>query len=228
MVADGRSLPFPNESFDTVFSYSVLQHFSKENVHRTLREIRRVLRVSGEAVIQMPNKFGIRSIYHQLRRIGQTERGIFHVRYWSPSELLATFERIVGPAKLSIDGFFGLGVSNPAISRFCRNICSSSLDVGTATDGGIESSASAERRRQFVCDMQENFRISMTFVPKSRIRRSSNPQAFPCTRTWHLESAWDSRLGNSREIVSAEEMRLMRPTTLTSPQRKRPSQSPAR
>ena len=31
VVGDARFLPFANDSFDTVFCYSVLQHFSKEN-----------------------------------------------------------------------------------------------------------------------------------------------------------------------------------------------------
>jgi 2-polyprenyl-3-methyl-5-hydroxy-6-metoxy-1,4-benzoquinol methylase len=45
LVADGRYLPFENESFDVVFSYSVIQHFSKEDALRTIKEISRILKL---------------------------------------------------------------------------------------------------------------------------------------------------------------------------------------
>src|SRR5687767_692315 len=60
VVGDARFLPFADNSFDTVFSYSVFQHFSKENVRISLDEIRRVLKTDGIALVQMPNRYGIR------------------------------------------------------------------------------------------------------------------------------------------------------------------------
>jgi SAM-dependent methyltransferase/uncharacterized protein YbaR (Trm112 family) len=112
LVADGRYLPFPDSSFDQVFSYSVLQHFSKNDVRLVLPEIRRVLRIGGQSQIQMPNVFGARSLYHQIRRRFRTARD-FEVRYWTPGELLEIFNETVGHATISVDGFFSL---NPQIS----------------------------------------------------------------------------------------------------------------
>jgi 2-polyprenyl-3-methyl-5-hydroxy-6-metoxy-1,4-benzoquinol methylase len=109
VVADARYLPFPENSYDKVFSYSVLQHFSKTNVEMALREIAYVLAKNGEALIQMPNRLGLRSGYQQLRRIGKS-RGIFHVRYWTPWELKRTFTTLIGPSKLFVDGYLGLGI----------------------------------------------------------------------------------------------------------------------
>jgi SAM-dependent methyltransferase/uncharacterized protein YbaR (Trm112 family) len=106
-VADGRYLPFRDGSFDQVFSYSVLQHLSKEDVREILADVRRVLRPAGRSMIQMASMFGIRCLYHQARR-GFRETHGFEVRYWSPGELKATFERLIGPTELSIDGFFSL------------------------------------------------------------------------------------------------------------------------
>lgn len=60
VVADGRYLPFANHSFDAVFSYSVLQHLSKENVRCVLREVRKVLTAAGVSLIEMPNTYGLR------------------------------------------------------------------------------------------------------------------------------------------------------------------------
>jgi SAM-dependent methyltransferase/uncharacterized protein YbaR (Trm112 family) len=107
VVADGRHLPFSDEVFSQVFSYSVLQHISRDEVGKTLLEIRRVLRAGGGAQVQMPNVFGIRCLYHQIRR-GFREARDFEVRYWSPRQLLSAFAAAVGPSRLSVDGYFSL------------------------------------------------------------------------------------------------------------------------
>ena len=109
LVADGRFLPFRDQTFDQIFSYSVLQHLSKENVLAVLDEIRRSLRVAGNALIQMPNVFGIRCLYHQIRR-GFREARDFEVRYWKPAELVSAFTSKIGDSHLSVDGFFSLNV----------------------------------------------------------------------------------------------------------------------
>ena len=109
VVADGRYLPFRDQSFHQAFSYSVLQHFSKRNLCATLNEMHRILREDGNALVQMPNVYGIRCLYHQIRR-GFREARDFEVRYWRPAELLATFSERIGRSELSVDGFFSLNV----------------------------------------------------------------------------------------------------------------------
>jgi len=109
VVADGRYLPFRDRSFDQVFSYSVLQHLSKQNTLATLAEIHRTLRDGGNALVQLPNVYGIRCLYHQIRR-GFREPRNFEVRYWRPAELRAAFEKAIGPSELTVDGFFSLNV----------------------------------------------------------------------------------------------------------------------
>ena len=105
VVGDARYLPFRDELFDVVFSYSVLQHFAKLNVVTTLDEIRRVLQNSGTSCIQMLNSLGLRSLYNQVKR-GPRSPERFEVRYWHPSELVSAFTTHIGPSKLMIDGFF--------------------------------------------------------------------------------------------------------------------------
>ena len=111
IVADARYLPFRAQVFDVAFSYSVLQHFSKDNVRTTLSEMARVLKPGGSSMIQMPNAYGIRSLYHQARR-GFRGAHRFDVRYWTPGELKTAFEGLLGPTSLSVDCFFGLGVQD--------------------------------------------------------------------------------------------------------------------
>lgn len=107
VVADGRFLPFPDSSFDQVFSYSVLQHLSKETTRIVLSEIHRVLASGGQSLIQLPNSLGIRCLYHQARR-GFREAKDFEVRYWTVPELQRMFEATIGPASIEVDGFFSL------------------------------------------------------------------------------------------------------------------------
>ncbi len=109
VVGDARFLPFADDAFDTVFSYGVFQHFSKENVRISLDEVVRVLKPGGKTLVQMPNKYGVRQ-YYNYRRRGFTEGEGFDVRYWTPSELLETFEKKIGATKMTTDCYFGLGI----------------------------------------------------------------------------------------------------------------------
>ena len=119
LVADARNLPFCEDSFDVVFSYSVLQHFDKRDVIRSLSEISRTLKTSAFCMIQMPNIFGMRNLYHQIQR-GFRKPELFDVRYWYPSTLIRVFNIAIGKASLFVDGFFSL---NPDI------VCSKMLPV---------------------------------------------------------------------------------------------------
>jgi SAM-dependent methyltransferase len=108
VVGDGRNLPFADGSFDIVFSYSVLQHFSKEDARASIAEAARVVRPGGTVLIQMANLLGVRQLYNQLRDTARGEKNVFRVRRWLPHELVRTFGELVGPARLSADGYFSL------------------------------------------------------------------------------------------------------------------------
>jgi SAM-dependent methyltransferase len=54
-VADVRSLPFPAGSFDLIYSMGTIEHFDDSAV--AVRELFRVLRPSGIAIVGVPNKF---------------------------------------------------------------------------------------------------------------------------------------------------------------------------
>lgn len=106
VVADARRLPFSDARFDVVFSYGVLQHFSKADVAVSVREIARVVTPDGYSWVQMPNAYGARNLY-QLARRRFREGDAFEVRYWRPDELKRVFEQI-GPTELTTDGFLTL------------------------------------------------------------------------------------------------------------------------
>jgi len=112
VVGDARFLPFRDGTFERVFSYSVLQHLPKQDAALAIAEINRVLRPGEECLVQMPNVFGMRCMYHQMRR-GFREARDFEVRYWMIPELKREFGKHLGSAQVEVDGFFSL---NPQIS----------------------------------------------------------------------------------------------------------------
>lgn len=107
VAADARYLPLQPNSINVAFSYSVLQHMAKHDVRRALREMRRVLAPSGTVAVQLPNARGLRSIWVQARRQWRPATG-FEVRYWTVHELRATFERLVGPTSVTVNGYFSV------------------------------------------------------------------------------------------------------------------------
>ena len=109
VVGDARWLPFRKGSFETVFSYSVIQHFSYEDARKTVSEISRVLEEGGRSLVQLPNALGLRCLYHQIKRGFRTPAG-FEVRYWTPTKMHHTFRDLIGETSLSPDCFFGIGL----------------------------------------------------------------------------------------------------------------------
>ncbi len=104
LVADARYLPFAADTFDTVYSYSVLQHFPREDAASCVAEVARVLKPSGVSLVEMPNAFGARNLLVGLRR--RREPQGFDVRYWSPRELKRLFGELIGPSSLEVDSYF--------------------------------------------------------------------------------------------------------------------------
>lgn len=108
VCGDARCMPFPDDVFDAVFSYSVLQHFDKEHARAAMAEMARVARTSATVLVQMPNIFGVRQLFNRTRQIVQRNHNPFRVRYWTPHELRASVQSTIGPCRLMVDGFFSL------------------------------------------------------------------------------------------------------------------------
>ena len=109
VVGDARHLPFAVASFDGVFSYSVLQHFSRIDATRAVAEMGRILKPGGFARVQMPTRYGVRCLYHQARR-GFADGAGFDVRYWRPADLRRVFTDRIGRTRLDVDCYFGIGL----------------------------------------------------------------------------------------------------------------------
>jgi SAM-dependent methyltransferase/uncharacterized protein YbaR (Trm112 family) len=126
VVGDARHLPFRDQRFDCVYSYSVLQHLSRPDAAEAVAEAGRVLVPGGLAKVQMPTALGVRCLYHQARRGFRDGRG-FEVRYWSLNSLRRLFGSRVGTSRVEADCYFGIGLQQadeplmtPALRRVLR------------------------------------------------------------------------------------------------------------
>jgi dolichol-phosphate mannosyltransferase len=53
------SLPFADATIDGIYNLGVIEHFSEEDIHKILREFRRVLKHDGKVIIFWPPTFGV-------------------------------------------------------------------------------------------------------------------------------------------------------------------------
>ena len=67
-VADGENLPFPDDSFDTVYAHGVVQYTA--NPGRLVEECRRVLKPGGEAIFQVYNRISWLNALGKLMKVG--------------------------------------------------------------------------------------------------------------------------------------------------------------
>lgn len=81
-VGDAYALPFGDQTFDAVVSFETIEHI--EHPQRLLKEIKRVLKKGGFAVISSPNK----SIYNR----GLKEPNRFHLSEMEIGEFTSTLE----------------------------------------------------------------------------------------------------------------------------------------
>jgi SAM-dependent methyltransferase len=108
LVGDLRYLPFCDESFDTVFSYSVLQHLPKLGAFESLREIGRVLRPGGYCLIELPLQPGITNWRHPA--CYSEDLDCWDVRYYGWQEALGLMGSLFDSVTAAADCIFGIGV----------------------------------------------------------------------------------------------------------------------
>lgn len=121
IVGDARYLPFRSSLFDQIFSYSVLQHFSKDDAVKAFQEIGRTLKTGGTSLVQMPNWLGIRSLQHQIKR-GFREPAVFDVRYWSLGRLNEAFQKSIGDTTVTVDCYFGIGLQKSDMKYMSKKV----------------------------------------------------------------------------------------------------------
>ena len=87
---DGKKLPFPDDSVDTVYSSHMLEHV--DDFRTTIRDWHRVVRPGGFIVCIVPHQF----LYEKRRSMPSSWNGD-HKRFYTPASLLWEFETSLRP-----------------------------------------------------------------------------------------------------------------------------------
>ncbi len=89
-VMDAQALEFPDESFDVVVSFSVIDHIPDPAVrHRAILEMGRVVRRGGAVIVTVPNRFGyFRALHRRNVRRGIVS-DVGYQYFYAPGELRA-------------------------------------------------------------------------------------------------------------------------------------------
>lgn len=108
LCANGESLPFPDQSFDYVYSFGVMHHAA--DTQKCVDEARRVLRDGGQALIMLYHRHSLNELVHRLVRVPFEERDELCpvVRRYSRREIRDMF-RAFSTVEITSDFVFGEG-----------------------------------------------------------------------------------------------------------------------
>jgi glycosyltransferase involved in cell wall biosynthesis/2-polyprenyl-3-methyl-5-hydroxy-6-metoxy-1,4-benzoquinol methylase len=88
-VASAVELPFPDSSFDVVFSVEVMEHLHPSDARAHLSEAARVLRRGGRYWVLTPNRVVAYSAAERFGVEGTSAGGDIHLKEWTYAELAA-------------------------------------------------------------------------------------------------------------------------------------------
>ena len=107
-VADAGRLPFPDNSYDYVYSFGVLHHAADTAL--TIREVHRVLKPGGEARIMLYHRRSLNEFVHRLVRVPFEEKDALCpvVRRYTVTEVHSLFDQF-SSVRVHLDHLFGEG-----------------------------------------------------------------------------------------------------------------------
>ena len=110
VVADAGKPPFAPESFDVIWSFSVLQHLHRSRAKDCLERCGGVLKKAGLLAIELPTKFGIRNrfIRHNQEK-EEDKHESWVVRYYTRRELDKLLEERYAHSRIEPHAFGGIG-----------------------------------------------------------------------------------------------------------------------
>jgi SAM-dependent methyltransferase len=105
-VEDGRNLSFADETFDKVFSLSVVEHIPDDGDTACIREIARVLMPGGECYLTVPfwprsrtDYLDDKAVYWAEHSVASGDGKVFYQRRYSEDDL---FARLIAPSALEL------------------------------------------------------------------------------------------------------------------------------
>jgi uncharacterized protein YbaR (Trm112 family)/SAM-dependent methyltransferase len=112
VMADLGHLPFRTGVFDTIFSYSAIQHVDRAKARRCVQSVHRLLRPGGSCLLEFPNRHGLGRLL-RLRRgtpPDDADPASGCVRYYSLRELREMFGGPFADVEIRVDCYLGIGV----------------------------------------------------------------------------------------------------------------------
>ena len=113
VVADLQSLPFAAESFDFVWSFSVIQHAHRERAASCVKEVARVLKPGADCKLEFPIRTGLWNRWRHSRRAAEeSDYESWCVRYYTIEELQDLFVSEFGSFDYQAHCYFGIGTQS--------------------------------------------------------------------------------------------------------------------
>ena len=110
VVADLQELPFQDQVFDLIWSFSVIQHTHYDRLINCLREIKRILNTNGYCFLEFPNKNGFRNRFGPATASNNMEFESWDVRYYTPDEYRKIFLEFFDQFEFSTHSMLGIGI----------------------------------------------------------------------------------------------------------------------
>ncbi len=112
IVADLKEIPFNDNLFNLVWSFSVIQHTHKKRMLNCLKDIQRILVPGGFTKLEFPNKNGIRNKTGPAKQYATQadDYDSWAVRYYTINEYREIFNTVFGNFKFTNHSFLGIGV----------------------------------------------------------------------------------------------------------------------
>ncbi len=136
VVADLENIPFVDNAFEKVWSFSVIQHTHYKRLTNCLKHIGRVLSPSGSTTLEFPNKSGIRNNFSNVSYSEKykDDYNSWCVRYYTPEEYKEIFNLHLNNFSYTAHSFLGIGVLKEDlkyVSLKNKVLCAASL-LGTS------------------------------------------------------------------------------------------------
>jgi ubiquinone/menaquinone biosynthesis C-methylase UbiE/uncharacterized protein YbaR (Trm112 family) len=121
VVADLQQLPFQNNIFDVVWSFSVIQHTHYDRLISCLEQIERILKSQGYCFLEFPNKNGLRNRFGPASAPNNLDFDSWDVRYYSLAEYKSIFNKFFNNFEFFNHSALGIGIL-PGDLKYAKGI----------------------------------------------------------------------------------------------------------
>ena len=121
VVADLQNLPFLNNVFNVVWSFSVIQHTHLDRFTRCLSHVERILADNAYCYLEFPNRNGIRNRFGPASKPNSSDFDSWDVRYYTPMEYEKIFRVFFDNYKYYNHSVLGIGIL-PGDAKYAKGL----------------------------------------------------------------------------------------------------------